>query len=103
MRTDQLSAARIDEILALVDELKASGENAEVFAQRKGIRYGQIRGWLSHAPRCRTVSVPPTPLDTRSEGQVLSAGGLVFAQLWGSNSPRRLLGQVGSFVSTSLR
>jgi hypothetical protein len=37
------------------------------------------------------------------EGQVLSAGRLVFAQLCGSNSPRRLLGQVGSFVSTSLR
>ena len=63
MRTDQLSAARIDEILALVDELKASGENAEVFAQRKGIRYGQIRGWLSHAPRWRAqragLALPP--------------------------------------------
>jgi hypothetical protein len=63
MRTDQLSAARIDEILALVDELKASGESAEVFAQRKGIRYGQIRGWLSHAPRWRAqragLALPP--------------------------------------------
>jgi hypothetical protein len=63
MRTDQLSAARIDEILALVDELKASGESAEAFAQRKGIRYGQIRGWLSHAPRWRAqragLALPP--------------------------------------------
>lgn len=49
MRTDKLSAERIREILALVDELKASGVSAEAFAQRKGISYGQIRGWLSRA------------------------------------------------------
>ena len=53
MRTDKLSEERIREILALVDELKASSVSAEVFAQSKGISYGQIRGWLSHAPRWR--------------------------------------------------
>ncbi len=63
MRTDKLSAERIREILALVDELKASGVSAEAFAQSKGIRYGQIRGWLSHAPRWRAqlagLALPP--------------------------------------------
>ena len=63
MRTDKLSAERIREILALVDELKASGVSAEAFAQSKGISYGQIRGWLSHAPRWRAqlagLDLPP--------------------------------------------
>ena len=63
MRTDKLSEERIREILALVDELKASGESAEVFAQGKGISYGQIRGWQSHAPRWRAqlagLALPP--------------------------------------------
>ncbi len=63
MRTDKLSEERIGEILAILDELKASGESAEVFAQSKGISYGQIRGWLSHAPRWRAqragLALPP--------------------------------------------
>ncbi|MGC8701809.1 MAG: IS66 family insertion sequence element accessory protein TnpB [Thiomonas sp.] len=63
MRTDKLSAERIREILALVDELKASGVSAEAFAQSKGISYGQIRGWLSHTPRWRAqlagLALPP--------------------------------------------
>lgn len=37
MRSDKLSAERIDEILAILDELKASGMKAEVFAQSKGL------------------------------------------------------------------
>ena len=53
--------------------------------------------------RAFIVCVQRTHLDPCSKSQVLSAGVLVFAQLCGSNSPRRLLGQVGSFVSTSLR
>ena len=53
MRSDKLSEERIREILTLVDELKASGMSAEAFAQSHGVSYGQIRGWLSHAPRWR--------------------------------------------------
>lgn len=63
MRSDKLSAERIDEILAILDELKASGMKAEVFAQSKGLGYGQLRGWLSSAPRWRAhragVTLPP--------------------------------------------
>jgi transposase len=51
----------------------------------------------------KNVGVQRTHLDPCSKSQVLSAGVLVFAQLCGSNSPKRLLGQVGSLVSTSLR
>ncbi len=53
MRSDKLSEERIGEILAILDELKASGASAEVFAQSRGVSYGQLRGWLSHAPRWR--------------------------------------------------
>ena len=53
MRSDKLSEERIGEILAILDELKASGASAEVFAQSHGVSYGQLRGWLSHAPRWR--------------------------------------------------
>lgn len=53
MRSDTLSEERIRQILALIDELKASGVSAEAFAQSHGIPYGQLRGWLSHAPRWR--------------------------------------------------
>ena len=66
MRSDQLSEERIREILTLVDELKASGLKAEAFAQSKGIRYGQIRGWLSHAPRWRAQLAGLTPPPRRS-------------------------------------
>ena len=63
MRSDKLSEERIREILALVDGLKASGVSAEVFAHSQGISYGQIRGWLSHAPRWRAqlagLALPP--------------------------------------------
>ena len=63
MRSDKLSEERVGEILAILDELKASGASAEAFAQRKGISYGQIRGWLSHAPRWRAqlagLALPP--------------------------------------------
>lgn len=51
MRSDKLSEERIGESLAILDELKASGMKAEVFAQSKGLGYGQLRGWLSRAPR----------------------------------------------------
>ncbi len=53
MRTDKLSEERIREILTRVDQLKASGMSAEAFAQSQGVPYGQLRGWLSHAPRWR--------------------------------------------------
>lgn len=53
--------------------------------------------------RSCAVCVQRTPLDTWNGSQVLGTRALVFAQLCGSNSLRRLLGQVGSFVSTSLR
>ena len=53
MRSDKLSEERIDEILAILDELKAGGMKAEAFAQSKGLGYGQLRGWLSCAPRWR--------------------------------------------------
>lgn len=66
MRSDQLGEERIREILALVDELKASGLKAEAFAQSKGISYGQIRGWLSHAPRWRDRLAGLTPPPRRS-------------------------------------
>ena len=57
----------------------------------------RVMEWLA------IVGVQRTHLDPCSKSQVLSAGVLVFAQLCGSNSPKRLLGQVGSLVSTSLR
>ncbi|WP_255333620.1 hypothetical protein [Thiomonas sp. FB-Cd] len=44
MRSDKLSEERIGEILAILDELKASGGRAEVFAQSHGVSYGQLRG-----------------------------------------------------------
>ncbi|CAZ87360.1 hypothetical protein [Thiomonas arsenitoxydans] len=63
MRSDKLSEERIDEILAILDELKASGMKAEAFAQSKGLGYGQLRGWLSSAPRWRAqragLALPP--------------------------------------------
>lgn len=63
MRSGKLSEERIDEILAILDELKASGMKAEAFAQSKGLGYGQLRGWLSSAPRWRAqragVTLPP--------------------------------------------
>jgi hypothetical protein len=36
MRSDKLSEERIAQILAILDELKASGVSAEAFAQSKG-------------------------------------------------------------------
>ena len=63
MRSDKLSEERIGEILAILDELKASGMKAEAFAQSKGLGYGQLRGWLSGAPRWRAqragLALPP--------------------------------------------
>lgn len=53
MRSDKLSEERIRQILALLDELKASGLSAQAFTQRHDVSHGQLRGWLSHAPRWR--------------------------------------------------
>ena len=58
MRSDKLRAERLDEILAILDELKASGMKVEAFAQSKGLGYGQLRGWLSSAPRWRAHCNP---------------------------------------------
>ncbi|OIQ94957.1 hypothetical protein GALL_230600 [mine drainage metagenome] len=69
MRSDKLSEERIRQILALVDELKASGVSAEAFAHSQGIRYGQIRGWLSHAP-CWRAQLSGQDVPARARGFV---------------------------------
>lgn len=53
MRKDKLSEEQVGERLAAVDAYEASGLSGEAFAQSRGIRYLDLRGWASHAPRWR--------------------------------------------------
>ena len=51
LRKDKLSEEQVGERLAVVDAYEASGLSGEAFAQSRGIRYLDLRGWASHAPR----------------------------------------------------
>jgi len=53
LRKDKLSEDEVRERLAAVDAYEASGLSGDAFAQTRGIKYLDLRGWASHAPRWR--------------------------------------------------
>lgn len=53
MTSKKFNREQMQRCLDVLDELSQSGLSTQDFAQTKGVSYGQLRAWQSHAPRWR--------------------------------------------------